>query len=562
MSELLSQFRAKYPQYEGVDDAKLADGIYNKHYAGKMDRVDFDLKVGGQQTRPDQPLVTAPQETPQSIPWSDVPGMAMDNFGSSAKQFGSDIVQPFISPVETAKSLGNLGLGIIQKVVPGEQESEKYADAVGEFFSNRYGGIEELKRTMATDPVGFLSDASTILTGGGMLAAKIPGTAGRVGKTIGTVGKVIDPVNAAIKGTGLATKLAGKVVPHGLGVMTGTGGAPISEAFNAGRKGGDAADAFKANIRGGASEAAAILTDAKSGLSKMRQNISKAYKDGMVDISNDATVLDFQQVNDALVDAITDNTFNGVPKSKGAAKALEEVTQEIQEWSMRDPAIFHTPEGMDALKQRIGDMMDWTNRGDKENRAIQSMYNSVKGVIENQAPAYGKIMRDYSEGSAQLRDLEKALSIGNKAAADTALRKLTSVMRNNVNTNYGNRVAGVEALQTASGKPLMPAIAGQAMNAPTPRGLAQLGTHATMTGLAGALLTPWAAASLPLQSPRIVGEGAYYAGAGARGADMAGALLGKAGITSRGAGAASFQAGRTKEEIQRQNMIDAMQGAR
>lgn len=45
MSELLNQFRAKYPQYQGVPDAQLADGIYNKFYAGKIERADFDARA-------------------------------------------------------------------------------------------------------------------------------------------------------------------------------------------------------------------------------------------------------------------------------------------------------------------------------------------------------------------------------------------------------------------------------------------------------------------------------------------------------------------------------------
>jgi len=47
-------------------------------------------------------------------------------------------------------------------------------EATKQFFANRYGGEEELKNTIATDPVGFLTDISTVLTGGGSLAAGRP----------------------------------------------------------------------------------------------------------------------------------------------------------------------------------------------------------------------------------------------------------------------------------------------------------------------------------------------------------------------------------------------------
>jgi hypothetical protein len=137
-----------------------------------------------------------------SIPWSDVTGMAIDNFGSSAKKAGSDFVQPFIHPIDTAKALGTLAAGTVGKMVPdswgGRWESEDVADAVGKHFSDRYGGSEELKRTIATDPAGFLLDASTILSGGGALAAKLPGVAGKVGSFM----KAIDPVTVPFRAAG------------------------------------------------------------------------------------------------------------------------------------------------------------------------------------------------------------------------------------------------------------------------------------------------------------------------------------------------------------------------
>ncbi|MEC9266701.1 MAG: hypothetical protein VX464_11630 [Pseudomonadota bacterium] len=46
MAELLDQYREKYPAYRDVDDETLANGIYTKFYADKMDRDAFNQKVG------------------------------------------------------------------------------------------------------------------------------------------------------------------------------------------------------------------------------------------------------------------------------------------------------------------------------------------------------------------------------------------------------------------------------------------------------------------------------------------------------------------------------------
>jgi hypothetical protein len=46
MAELLDSYRQQYPAYKDVDDTTLANGIYNKYYAGKIDRAAFDQKIG------------------------------------------------------------------------------------------------------------------------------------------------------------------------------------------------------------------------------------------------------------------------------------------------------------------------------------------------------------------------------------------------------------------------------------------------------------------------------------------------------------------------------------
>src|SRR5436190_4642689 len=48
--------------------------------------------------------------------------------------------------------------GGVEKLIPGEQEHEPYANAVGQFFADRYGSMEAFKKTLAEDPVGFAAD--------------------------------------------------------------------------------------------------------------------------------------------------------------------------------------------------------------------------------------------------------------------------------------------------------------------------------------------------------------------------------------------------------------------
>lgn len=122
---------------------------------------------------------------------------AIQSIPHSAYKFGKNTIEPILHPVDTAESLKNLGLGVLEKtgMVAGN-EHEKYADAVGKFFADRYGSIENARKTLETDPIGMAGDLSMLLTGGGSAAARLPGVVGRTGEVAGTVGRAVNPLNA------------------------------------------------------------------------------------------------------------------------------------------------------------------------------------------------------------------------------------------------------------------------------------------------------------------------------------------------------------------------------
>lgn len=153
-----------------------------------------------------------------TLSFSEVVGGAISNTPRSAKRFIKDLVSPFLSPVQTAKAVGSLGKGVAQKFIPGEQEDEKIVDALGQMLKERYGGVENLKRTLAEDPVGAVGDIATILTGGGALVkglgtlGKVGGVA-RAGETVSKIGKALEPATAATKSI---KGVAQKIIPEGL----------------------------------------------------------------------------------------------------------------------------------------------------------------------------------------------------------------------------------------------------------------------------------------------------------------------------------------------------------
>lgn len=366
--------------------------------------------------------------------------------------------------------------------------------------------------------------------GGAGLATRMAGgsiaggaSAGLVNPEDATTGMMVGgAMPGVVKVAGEAGKLVGNGVSgltkNTLGMTTGAGAETFGTAFQAGKQGGTS---FLDNMRGNV-QMTDVLDSAKDALSKMRVDRGNQYRSGMVDIANDKSVINFAPIDKAVQSLKTMGSFKGQTINKNAAGTVDEIAGLVDNWKGLDPAEYHTPEGLDALKKAIGDVRDATQFGTPGRKAADAAYNAVKSQIEFQAPTYSKVMREYSQASEALTEVEKALSLGNKAAADTSMRKLQSLMRNNVNTNYGNRLNLAKTLED-NGADILPAVAGQAASSWTPRGLQ--GLAATGAGMAS-MMNPATLAALPFTSPRLMGEAAYGLGALSRGVGSAAGSVG------------------------------------
>jgi hypothetical protein len=334
-------------------------------------------------------------------------------------------------------------------------------------------------------------------------------------------------IGTAIPVVGRGLQAAGGAIRRGLGLTTGAGEESISQAIQAGRTGNQA---FLQNLRGDVS-AMDVLDQAKDALANMRANRSQAYRTNIQSTMPSAEIvagkalpkappkLDFAPISGALDDVVETlkvKTPTGSQFKIGSAEInkIEELQDVVKTWQ-KDPSL-HTAEGLDALKQRLDALYPDSPMQKQVQRAVTSVRNTVKDTIVAQDKNYAKTMKAYEESLSLEREIERALSLGNRSAADTAIRKLQSLTRNNANTNYGYRMELAKALQEQGGQDIMPALAGQALSSFTPRGLAGQGA-ALGIGAGGALtVNPMALAALPLTSPRLVGMGAYGLGRATR----------------------------------------------
>lgn len=471
-------------------------------------------------------------------PWSEVLPEAVTNAPKSLGHLAGGLANMVIHPLDTAKTVLDLAAGGLQNVLPqsvveavnkldwnpeASAAAREKANQVGKFYADRYGSAEGFKQAVAKDPAGVMLDLASIFTLGGGTMARIGGLTGvpaltRGGQVVSQVGRAIDPIALTAKGAIRAVHVTGRGLANVIGGLgTHTGPESIRQATRAGLEGGERAETFTRHLRGNA-PMEEPLEVARQALRKMREARGQVYRGGMEKVSADKTVLDFKPILDSMDDVEKIGSYKGKVLDASTRSVKTELGKLIDDWAKSNPADFHTPEGLDALKRAVGDIRDSAPFGTPSRKVADTVYHAVREQITRQAPTYANVMSRYEQASEQLREIEKALSLGKNANADTALRKLQSLMRDNVNTNYGGRLKRAGELEQYGAENLMPALAGQALKSLTPRGLGKigggLGTGAAAFYLTGDPVTT--VATLLAQSPRLMGESAYKIGQGAR----------------------------------------------
>jgi archaellum component FlaC len=528
-------------------------------------------------------VVQQTSQQPKYMGYGEMMGQAVSNIPASAGNMISGLYHAVTNPVQTVSGILDVGAGALQKALPkpvvdfvnqfesnpeAAQRAVSAANALGGVMKERYGSVEGIKNTIATDPVGAMGDLSTLLGGmGGMGRMTASGlrTGGanqlaqgfqKAGDIYAKASDLTNPITLAGKGVSKTADMASALVKGGLGLKTGVGTEPITQAVKAGREGNET---FLENMRGTV-PMTQVLDDAKSNLAKMNLDKQAEYRSGMVNIKNDKTQLDFTGIDQAIADAQKYSSYKGKVVNKGAADVLDDIKAKVDDWKNSDPAQYHTPEGIDKLKQSIWESIEkLPNEAKTAYSAAKEVYDSVKKEISKQAPEYSRVMSDYSQATEKIKEIERALSLGNKASADTAMRKLQSLMRNNVNTNYGNRLEMAKELEKAGGNEMMPALAGQALSDYMPRGIQRATTapEGLLAYTIGGL--PLAAADVLASSPRLVGEASYKYGQLANALGQATQpvtnLTGKVPMTAQQARLAALLAAQQPPRIELNNML-------
>jgi hypothetical protein len=452
----------------------------------------------------------APQEAPaapKARGWGDVPGEALRNAPASAGRFFGGIYDAVTSPLETGKALADLAAGAaragVRAVAPNEvfdtdnsKRQDEIAAAAWKALKARYGGAEEIKNTLATDPVGAMADVSSVLSLGAGATPKLA-----------TAAKLTDPVQLAAEGAKLAGQGGAWLGRATLGTTTGAGADAVRVAYQTGKEGGAAADAFRKNMRGAIDEAE-ILDDARRGMKKIERQRASDFDRTIANATNQAP-MDMAPIV-ANVDRLVDTaTYKGKPiVGDKEWNVIQKARSEVADWA-NDPTL-HSPEGINALRKKI-DAIYPSPEMRQAQRIVGDISRDLNLRVATAEPAFAKANAAWAESRNLSNQLEKTMSLSGRAADDTTLRKLLSSGRDNVNTNFGYRSKLLDQLEDLGGIQLRPSIAGAALHNASPRGIQ--GGIAGGIGSVGLMsMNPLTIPALMTQSPRLVGEAVHLAG--------------------------------------------------
>ena len=142
----------------------------------------------------------------------EIPAAALKNLPRSATEAVSGLYQAATNPLDTLETLRQVIGGGAYNALPAPaqkfvmdvssdparlQKSIATADAVGGIYKERYGDFDKVKRTLAEDPVGAITDLSTLFSGGAAVAGKAGLAKTAAGLT--TAANLTNPLNVVTK---------------------------------------------------------------------------------------------------------------------------------------------------------------------------------------------------------------------------------------------------------------------------------------------------------------------------------------------------------------------------
>ncbi len=417
--------------------------------------------------------------------------------GTGAEQLG---LQDKLKPTNTAQKLGFLGEQIGEFFIPGGATTKlgKAAEAATKGGKLLKGAVNLGSRAIGE---GGLALSQTAIQKGGVdseaKTASALATAFPVGSKL--AGSVINGIG----------KVGGKI----LGLSTGAGSQVIEEAFKNpsvikfARQAGKDMDGFQDEI----------LQQTKTGLGKLKNIRATTYQKQLEQIKLNPQQLDniTGEVRDKAVSLLDQFDINPIVDDVGkklnaldfskstlveGSNIVEKAFNDVLSWT------DNTPAGLDKLKRRLGSFSDQLSSRDKApaKYIVDQLRDTVNKGLQDNVKGYQEMTSGYAKASKLIDEINNTLSLGNKKARETGIKKIFGALRE----NNEQRKEMLKVLGDVSGEDLVAKVAGAQLGEITPRGLVAkiYGGGASSLALINPASIPAILPAVLLSSPRLVGQ--------------------------------------------------------
>jgi len=305
-------------------------------------------------------------------------------------------------------------------------------------------------------------------------------------------------LGAAIPVAVEGVKAGAKAVRKGLGFVTGAGDA-VEQAYKAGQTGDKT---LLANMRG-QGQMSDVVDEANTAINRIKNRASTQYTEAMKNLPDEKISL--TGLKDQIKALRAENTLGEGVLDDAVEQYLDKIGQKLDQFTANSADDMLSVRDADKIKQAIWGIE--TREGSRAEGLKKLLYGTVKNEISEKAPVYNSIMKNYGDVATELSEIKKAFSLKNASSIDTATRKFQSLVRDGVETNYGQRLSLVDYLEREGGANIKNIVAGQMLSSGLPRGLVARGLAAA--GATTAEKTPNLVGRLLLSMPRAAGETAY-----------------------------------------------------
>jgi hypothetical protein len=382
-------------------------------------------------------------------------------------------------------------------------------------MKDRFGGVEQLKRTAVEDPFGAALDVAPIARPVSMAAL-----AGKTGRLANLGRAMSSPITAAAGAAAGTAKGAGRGIgfaaQQGAGLATGvdpgifttarealTGGAVPREAFKSARRGIDDPKAIPKGVEsvvdGLRMEKNRVFKEAKSQMDQFNVRMTPGKLAGLREriVGGVASEFGLKFTPTGAID------FKNIPglatAGGGAQKKITQAMGQLQNVDGSLSSLWDARMNIDTLAEVLRNK----KRVNKAGAVVKSLRARVSKELEDLGGSkFKKLNSDYKAASTLIDDFMGVTSAGGKP--QTQINAISRSIKEQA--RFSEDI--LQRVEAQSGVPLRAIAAGAELSEGAARGLIGRSRMANVIFAGGAVLMaePWILAGLLFTSPRFVGR--------------------------------------------------------